>query len=117
MSLRIIGVVDKGEDSEHLVLEVIRPRNLGTFALYDNTYDGEFVSSEFEHFFPFPDIDVEADDLIRVFSASGEYEIQYDEENERNIHNIFWGTDEPIWNKGSDKAYVIRIGRISARLV
>jgi len=110
MNFIVRRVADKGvKNKERVVLFSEADIDIGQYMLFDTTYldDGE-VSSKLRHSFWFPDIDVEAGDLVVLYTKSGKKKIKKNDDGSRTIF-LYWGLDITVWNKSEDCAVLVKI--------
>ncbi|PZR30062.1 MAG: hypothetical protein DI535_00755 [Citrobacter freundii] len=117
MGLKIHGVVNgKTPLSEYIWLTTDQAINLKGYAIVDRTFaaDGK-ISNEFRHIFVFPQLPIEKQDLVRLYTGVGKYSITKRDGQAGVIHNFFWASDTCVWNNnGGDVATLIRYEVINA---
>ena len=73
MNLKILGIMDAGiANKERLVLKVLRNDDIGYYVVFDTTFleDGN-VSNKVRHSYWFPDKEVQAGDLVVLYTKQG----------------------------------------------
>lgn len=109
MDIEISGI--KRVPDECIVLKVIEDCNLWPYVLIDNTFgpDGQ-VSNINRHLFVFPNMNVSEGDFIAVYTKSGTNS-SFKNRHGSSTHMFFWGYDNDyrIWNKGGDRALLIKV--------
>ena len=119
-NLRILGVREAGDHSrERVVLRARRPCNIGRYAIIDTTYqDPETISNLNRHFYWLPDLDVDTNDLIVLYTRTGP-DRTVKSKHGYKIHKLHWGFDEDVtvWNRDEDAVTVVRISALQARPV
>ena len=109
MELQILYVKDAGDKSkERIILQAKTDCDIGTYILFDTTYDGKYISNKLRHSFWFPDKEVKSGDKIIIYTKRGEEKIK-ENCNGNNSYFFYWGLDTTIWNKDEDCAGLIKI--------
>ena len=109
MHLQILKVRDQGDlENERIILKASKDCEISWYILFDNTYDddGE-LSSLWRHMYIFPKIQVKAGDFIWLYTKAGN-DINRGNNSNTTTHLLYWGLDETIWNKGNDKAHLVK---------
>jgi len=110
MNIEIKAVRDPGVLSdERLVLKILKDCDIGSYLTFDTTYteDGS-VSNLVRHPYWFPDKEVEAGDLVVVYTKTGKSSVKNNKDGSRS-HFFYRGMDRTIWNKEKDCAIVLEI--------
>jgi hypothetical protein len=110
MSLNLISVENaKTPDDEFVILQANAKINLKSYAIVDRTFGTDKqVSDEFRHIFFFPNLVVEKDDFVLLFTGIGTYEGKTEMEDGSVAHLLFWQSSECVWNdNGNDSASLI----------
>jgi hypothetical protein len=88
------------------------------YALVDRTFDDKGkVSNEYRHIFVFPDLKIEKDEWIQLYTGVGTYKKIESNIDERKcfVHKLYWGSNASIWNnKGGDIASLIQFKLINS---
>lgn len=109
MDIEISGVLREGD--ECIILKVVDDCNLWPYVLIDNTYgpDGK-VSNINRHLFIFPNKNVSEGDYIAIYTKVGT-NTSFTNSQGSTTHKFFWGYDNDyrIWNKGGDRALLIKV--------
>lgn len=111
MSLKIHSVVNaKTPQGEHVWLHTTEPVNLKGYAVVDRTFTAEGkVSNEFRHIFVFPNLQIEKDDWVRLYTGTGIYSRTKSSTGTGYIHNFYWESDSCVWNNnGGEIATLIK---------
>ena len=109
MHLQILKVRDQGDlENERIILKASKDCEISWYILFDNTYDddGE-LSNLWRHMYIFPKIQVKAGDFIWLYTKAGN-DINRGNNSNTTTHLLYWGLDETIWNKGNDKAHLVK---------
>ena len=107
MKLSIRGVANRGEVSrERLILDVRRDIDIGDYLLLCTGYNPEYecVTIGVLHAFWFPYHDVEADDVVVLYTKQGKNIRRKD--GDRTVHFFYWGHTSCLWDS-EDSAPVI----------
>lgn len=109
MHLQVLKVRDAGDlDNERIILKAIKACEISWYILFDNTYDEEGnLSNLWRHMYIFPKKQLKAGDFIWLYTKAGKDSSRGNNSN-TTTYLLFWGLDETIWNKGNDKAYLIK---------
>lgn len=110
MDLAIRTVKDKGDlDKERIVIEVKANVDIGTYIIFDTTYnDDDSISSKLRHTYWLPDKELSAGDLVVVYTRKGTARLRTNQDNTKTLF-LYWGLDETVWNKDKDCALIIKI--------
>jgi hypothetical protein len=117
MSLNLISVTNaKTPNKEFVMLRADAKINLKKYALVDKTFDSEEkVSNEFRHVFFFPDLVVEKDDFIILYTGIGKYKGRNEMPSGGFVHRLYWESSECVWNdNGNDQASLIEFKHIKS---
>lgn len=110
MNIQIKYVKDAGILSkERIILKTLRDDNIGDYIIADTTYkSGGEVSNKLRHMFWIPDKKVKKDDLIVIYTKTGN-DKSVQNESGNQTHFFYWGLEETIWNKNEDNAIIFHI--------
>ena len=101
MKVQIRFVAGRGDHRhERLVLDVLRDGDIGDFMLIRTRFEGNQVTTEVVNTFWFPDKPVRADDIVVVYTKSGN-DKQKVIADDRTAHFFYWGQDSPLWDDES----------------
>lgn len=112
MTLKIRAVREKGVlEKERIVLTADANEDIGQYVLFStkSTSDNE-VSSHVRRTLWLPDYQVEAGDLVVIYSKRSAQEIK-EKKNDDGTKTVFiyWGKSEPVWNHGDDAAVLVKM--------
>lgn len=111
MALKILMVENGSTPNDEVVrLMATTKMNVLGYAIVDRTFDENgLVSNEFRHIYVLPDITLEKDQELMVFTGTGKNGKRKYSDSEREYFECYWGSDQCIWNdKGGDTATLIR---------
>jgi hypothetical protein len=110
MDLEIRRVVDKGNlDKERIVIYAKGDAEIGEYILFDTTFKGDgTVSNKLRHTFWIPDQEVNAGDLIVIYTKKGMNKFK-ENENGSKTYFLYWGLNETVWNQNEDCAVLVKI--------
>jgi len=112
MTLKIRAVREKGVlDKERIVLTADANEDIGQYVLFSTNSTGDNgVSSRVRRTLWLPDYQVEAGDLVVIYTKSSAQEVK-EKQNEDGTKTIFiyWGKTEPVWNLGDDAAVLVKM--------
>lgn len=91
-----------------IILEAENDCDIGTYILFDTTYEGKYISDKVRHSFWLLDKKISAGDKIIIYTKSGEEKLKING-NGKNSYFLYWGLDETVWNKHEDCAVLIKI--------
>ena len=107
--MKILYVKNAGDDTkERIILEVQNDCDIGTYILFDTTYEGEYISDKVRHSFWLPNKKVKAGDKIIIYTKQGEEKHKINNSG-NNSYFFYWGLDITVWNKEEDCAVLIKI--------
>jgi hypothetical protein len=110
MNVEIRSIRDPGDlANERLVLRVLKDCDIGRYLTFDTTYtqDGK-VSNLVRHPYWFPDKEVNAGDLVVLYTKTGRRS-QLSNDDGSSSHFFYRGLDRTIWNQSGDCAVVLEI--------
>lgn len=83
--------------------------NTKGFALVDRTFDQNGkVSNEFRHIYVFPEVKLQKDQVVIVFTGTGTNGLKKFGNVDEEYYALYWGADHCVWNnKGGDSATLI----------
>ena len=118
MALRLIKIVnDSKPEGEYVMLKATEAINLAGYALADRTFSDEVISNDFRHVYFFPNMEVDKDDFIVVYTktkAVGKGKTN----NDNPCHYLSWGVDTCVWNdEGGDTVSLFQYIRVQAKNV
>ncbi|MFC0777770.1 hypothetical protein [Flavobacterium sp. HJSW_4] len=117
MSLNLHSVINSENTNNELVwLQATEKINLKGYALVDRTFDSkENVSNEFRHIFFFPNLVVEKNDWVQLFTGNGKYQKVQSTDKSCFIHKLYWQSDKCVWNNnGGDTATLIKCALVKS---
>jgi hypothetical protein len=100
MNLIIRRTRDKGDiEKERVILYSESVIDIGKYILFDSTYMGENrISNKLRKALWLPDIEINAGDLVVVYTKHGLQKSKTNEDGSQT-HFVYWGLDNPIWNR------------------
>lgn len=106
MKLEIIDIKDSGNlEKERTIFKVIQPANLGAYMVAQSVEVAENAfSSSVEHVFWLPDQELQADDLVVLYTKKGEKGSAINTDGS-TTYFYYWGLDQALSSK--DKACVV----------
>ena len=112
MTLKIRAVREKGDlNKERIVLAADANEDIGQYVLFStkSTGDNE-VSSRVRRTLWLPDYQVEAGDLVVVYTKASSQQVK-EKKNDDGTKTVFiyWGKSDPVWNLGDDTAVLVKI--------
>lgn len=110
MNLKIVGIKDAGIASkERLVLKVLRDDDIGYYVVFDTTFLGDGkVSNKVKHSYWFPDKEVQAGDLVILYTKQG-FMNEKKHKNGFISHFFYWGLEMTVWNKEGDCVVLLQV--------
>jgi hypothetical protein len=99
MKLNIRSFADTGDfEKERMSLKVLANTNIGAYAVLfePSNIDGDPTSGRKTAYW-FPDLDVEAGDMIILYTKDGERRTK-ELATGHTAHFFYWGLKNPIWN-------------------
>jgi hypothetical protein len=120
MSLKIRSIREKGIlEKERIVLASESRDDIGKYILFSTSYnEDDTVSSMVRETLWLPDYQVEAGDLVVVYTkASREYIKEKKNDDNTKTVFIYWGKDHTVWNQGMDCAVLIKIDEWSKKKI
>ena len=118
MDIKVLSLRDAGTPKERLLIRVLHDCNLKGYMVVDNTYDDNGrVSNVNRHVFIFPDCEVTAGNIVRLYTGKGRNRI-FDANYGRDIvtyYNFYWGFDEEttVWNLNGDMPYLVHYDEVT----
>ena len=95
--ITIRSVADKGDvEKERLVLAAHVDMDIGDYILIQTGFYEDGVTIDTYHTYWFPYKKIEKDDLVVLYTKSGQSS-QKELERGRRVHFFYWGLSEPIW--------------------
>lgn len=107
MEIEVIKV-EKNNDSERLVLQVLEDCNLGAYIVFDSTYNNGVRSNLHRHSYIFPNQNVKANDYILLYTQQGDSN-KYRNRSGTTTWEFFWGLDVNVWNNERDEILLVKI--------
>lgn len=95
--LRLLRVREAGADRERVLIRVLRPCNVGRYAIIGCRFDGDGYYPTNRHTYWFPDADVDAGDLIVLRTSSGVDGASTNVEGHAT-HRFHWGLPKAVWS-------------------
>ena len=97
MTMKIQSIAEKGNlEKERVVIRVVKPIDAGEYLLLCTGFSNGSVNTGVVATFWFPDKEVNTDDLVVVYTKSGNpSEKQLD--GGRKAHFFYWGRSNPLW--------------------
>jgi len=110
MNIVIRRVADGGViDKERVVLHAESDDDIGRYILFESTYVTEgTISSNMRNMLWLPGILVNAGDLVVVYTKNGNNKSRTNSDGSKT-HFIYWGLDNPVWNRDDACAVVLEI--------
>ena len=106
MKAKITAIRHEGKLSdERLVIKVETACNIGEFLVLHTGYRGDSVTTRIVDTFWFPDKEVDAGDLVVLYTKTGTNSEKKDEKNKS--HFFYWGKSSPVWNMESTAAVLV----------
>lgn len=109
MILELMGIKggDK-QDTEHLLMKVIKNGNLSGYAVIDNTFNSDgSLSNVHRHFYAFPSCEVKEGDFVRLYTTTGTYSPKDNKANTKT-HHFYWNLNVYVWNT-DDTAVLLKV--------
>lgn len=101
MKLKIQSIADKGNfEKERLVLKAVADCDVGDYLILRAGFRDGSVTTGVHNTFWFPDEDVEAGDLVVVYSKSGRQNTKQ-LKNGKTSHFFYWARDSALWGTTS----------------
>jgi len=120
MTFEITHVENGATPNEEIVwLKATAPINTKGYAVVDRTFDesGE-LSNEFRHIYFFPEIILETDQKILLYSGTGKNGIAKFTNTHKEHYRLFWGSETCVWNdNGGDTATLINFIKVNSKTV
>lgn len=110
MNIKIRSITNPGDGQrERLVLKVLADDDIGRYAVFQATSDGESIYAfDVENAFWFPDKPVAAGDLVVLYTKRGAPR-EKAQKNGRTNHFFYWGIGGTIWHHGSYAPVLVEI--------
>lgn len=110
MKLKLVSINGNGDfDKEHVLLKALDDCDVGRYMLADSTYTAsKQVSNKLRHIFWFPDKTVKKDDLISVWTKSGN-DTTSKTDSGTPVHRFFWNLKTAVWNDEGDCGILFEI--------
>ncbi len=110
MKIGIVDIFDRGIPyKERLVLKVFLNFNLSYCVILNSTYVSPAALSTYpKGSFWFPPKDVNAGDLVVVYSGSG-VNSEVKNQDGSTSHFFYWGSPNTLWNQSDDCAVVLEL--------
>lgn len=118
MNLVIRSVADKGIlEKERLVLHAEADVDIGKFILFRTAYirEGE-VSGNVKDTLWLPDIQVDAGNLVVIYSKRGENKSRVNKDQSKT-HFVYWGLGSPVWGSDHDCPVIVELSDWSMKKV
>jgi len=93
ISINKINANAPGNDEENVNGEWLEIKNQGKEGL---SLDSFYLKDESNNLFTFPAISLKGNTSLKIYSGKGK----------NNNHEIYWGSNRPIWNNDSDSVYL-----------
>ena len=107
MKIEIKSIADKGDpNKERLVLRVLQDVNIGYFLVLCTGFSEGQVNTGVNETFWFPDKEVQAGDLVVLYSKSGATN-EKTLEGGSKAHFFYWGLSGPLWNAANRGVVVV----------
>ncbi len=120
MTLRIRAVREKGTlEKERVVLTADANEDNGQYILFSTkTIDDDGVSGRVRHTLWLPDYRVEAGDLVVVYTKESAQatKVKKNDDGTKTVF-VYWGLNEPVWNRGDDSAVLVKIDNWTSKIV
>lgn len=110
-NLRLVGIADRRDSSERVILQAINSCNLARYAIVQTERGTEGVSSTNRLVFWFPDAAIEKGHYILLYTRAGTNKVQIDHEGD-TLHIYYWGITGSAWSK-SQTPTLVHINSIS----
>jgi len=106
MNFKILRVSDAGDlEKERIVLKAVTDVDIGDYLLAQTGKGKDTgVTNKLHNTFWFPDNEVEAGDLVVLYTKSGKRSIKQNESNKSYFY--YWGKPNPVWD-APDRAVVL----------
>ena len=116
MKLSIRTVVDRGHDSERVILDVAQAADLRYYMVFDTTYTGDHtISNKLRHTYWFTAQSVKPGDVVVLYTKKGKNTSR--EENGHTVYFYYWGLDSYVWNNDGDGALLVEVNAWSTKRV
>ncbi|HTH55710.1 MAG TPA: lamin tail domain-containing protein [Cyclobacteriaceae bacterium] len=107
-SIEIVRIDRDSVGNEYILLLVNEDVNLKGYAIVDKTFDSEGVESDiFRHIYFFRSLLVQKGDYVALWTKKGTYFKNKTTDNSP-LHNLYWGSNENVWNNSGDTATLIK---------
>lgn len=111
MSLKIEAVENASTpNGERIRIRASVKMNVKGYAIVDRTFDvvGN-VSNEFRHFYALPDVTLEKNQELILFTGKGKNGLTEYDKSEKVFYACYWGSGDCVWNdQGGDTATLIK---------
>jgi len=106
MNFKILRITDAGTlERERVVLKAMSEIDIGDYLLAQTgKSEGTGVTNKIHNTYWFPDKEVEAGDLVVLYTKTGKRTVKENDNNKS--HFFYWGKTSPVWD-ATDKTAVL----------
>ena len=110
MKLTIQSVKEHGDlKKERIILKALDNVDIGNYMIADTTYvDDEQISNKLRHTYWLPDVKVNKDDLIVIYTKVGNESIKENKSGSKTYF-FYWELGRTVWNQNEEAAAIFHI--------
>lgn len=107
MDLKIQEILDRGNDEERIVLNVLEDCNLNRYLVLDTTFDehGD-ISNINRHVYAFGNVPVRKGDFVVLYTKCGN-DVKQINADRTTSYFFYWNMRSHVWNNDRDIAFLV----------